>query len=554
MPGGVGVVRAQVVVVGGGPVGLLVACELAGYGVRTVVVEEREGISARPKATTLHARAVQCLVRRGYLAGVAGGSSAPVATRCAFHFAGMPGLAVCAPALEPPPVLKCEQEQLERHFEARARAAGVVVLRGLRVTGVRQGPDGVQVTASGRRGPVTCTARYAVGADGARSTVRRQTAFACRTYPATVSALAGDVRLERPGALRPGWHRTATGWIVVKDIPGTPGGVRLRTLDCTGAHGGRHLPPTLEELRAEVGRITGRDVPMGQARWLSRFSDFSRIALSYRAGRILLAGDAAHVHFPVGGQGLSAGVLDALNLGWKLALAVRGAAAPGLLDTYDLERRPAAQRVIDNTRAQLALMRPDTGLDPLRTLFGELLARGGDNGVLASMVSAQDTVLPPRAADPSPWEGRFLSNTELTTSQGRTDVIRLLAAGRPLLLLSAAADRARWQAQARPWSGLLRVVRTGTEAALPGGAVLVRPDGYVGWAAGAGPLTAALGAYFREGGSWEHGTPATPGTDPATGADTGKGAGPGAMAGAGARSTGTGAGVGVGDAAPGGVR
>ncbi|WP_420313306.1 FAD-dependent monooxygenase [Streptomyces sp. YS-B37] len=548
-PGAVGVVRAQVVVVGGGPVGLLVACELAGFGVRTVVVEEREGISARPKATTLHARAVQCLVRRGYLAGVAGGSSAPVATRCAFHFAGMPGLAVCAPALEPPPVLKCEQEQLERHFEARARAAGVVVLRGLRVTGVRQGPDGVQVTAGGRQGQVTFTARYAVGADGARSTVRGLAAFACRTYPATVSALAGDVRLAQPGALRPGWHRTATGWIVAKDIPDVPGGVRLRTLDCTGAHRGRHLPPTLEELRAEVARITGRDVPMGQARWLSRFSDFSRITLSYRAGRVLLAGDAAHVHFPVGGQGLSAGVLDALNLGWKLALAVRGAAAPGLLDTYDLERRPAAQRVIDNTRAQLALMRPDTGLDPLRTLFGELLARGGgggENGVLASMVSAQDTVLPPRAADPSPWEGRFLANTELTTAQGRTDVIRLLAAGRPLLLLSDGADgadSARWQAQARPWSGLLRVVRTGADSALPGGAVLLRPDGYVGWAAGAGPLTAALGAYFREGGSWEHGQRHPDTTTTTTGTSTGTGAG--VMAGSGA---------GVGDAVPGGVR
>ncbi len=318
----------------------------------------------------------------------------------------MPGLAVCAPALEPPPVLKCEQEQLERHFEARARAAGVVVLRGLRVTGVRQGPDGVQVTARGRQGQVTCTARYAVGADGARSTVRGQAAFACRTYPATVSALAGDVRLAEPGALRAGWHAPPPAGSSSRTSRTSPE-VRLRTLDCTGAHRGRHLPPTPEELRAEVARITGRDVPMGQARWLSRFSDFSRITLSYRAGRILLAGDAAHVHFPVGGQGLSAGVLDALNLGWKLALAVRGAAAPACwTPTTSSAARPRS--VIDNTRAQLALMRPDTGLDPLRTLFRELLAGGGgggENGVLASMVSAQDTVLPPRAADPSPGRG-----------------------------------------------------------------------------------------------------------------------------------------------------
>lgn len=168
-------------------------------------------------------------------------------------------------------------------------------------------------------------------------------------------------------------------------------------------------------------------------------------------------------------------------------------------------------------------MRPDTGLDPLRTLFGELLARGGgggENGVLASMVSAQDTVLPPRAADPSPWEGRFLANTELTTAQGRTDVIRLLAAGRPLLLLSDGADgadSARWQAQARPWSGLLRVVRTGADSALPGGAVLLRPDGYVGWAAGAAPSpppwapTSARAAA----GNTDNGTPTPPPPAPA---------------------------------------
>ncbi|MBK3581877.1 FAD-dependent monooxygenase, partial [Streptomyces sp. MBT65] len=338
---------------------------------------------------------------------------------------------------------------------------------------------------------------------------------------------------------------------------GVPSGaVRLRTLNCSGAHPGRQAAPTLEELRREVAWITGREVAMGRARWLSRFSDFSRITRSYRAGRILLAGDAAHVHFPIGGQGLSAGVLDALNLGWKLALAVRGAAAPGLLDTYDQERRPAAQRVIDNTRAQLALMRPDTGLDPLRTLFGELLARsgqggnGGEGGVLASMVSAQDTVLPARAADPSPWEGRFLPNTELVTARGRTDVIGLLAAGRPLLLLSEAAGSGRWEAQARPWAGLLRVVHVQAPAALPGGAVLVRPDGYVAWAAGAGPLAPALGAYFRQDGGRQQ---EQPGTGTATAPGTGTGSRSGAASGTTTRRphTDTGTDAGVGDAARG---
>ncbi|MFF3247090.1 FAD-dependent monooxygenase [Streptomyces sp. NPDC002870] len=494
----VGVVEAEVVVVGGGPVGLLVACELAGFGVRTVVVEARRGVSGRPRATTLHARAVQCLVRRGYLGGFAGvGGRGGSVSQSVFHFAGMGGLVISAPALEPQPVVKCPQGELEGVFEERARAAGVVVLRGHRVCGVFQGPGGVRVTARGPGGEVSCVAGFVVGADGARSTVRELGGFGSRVYPATVSAMAGDVRLEDAGALRRGWHRTDRGWIVAKDVPG--GRVRLRTLNCAGAHGARHLPLTLEELRREVSWIAGRDVGMGAPRWLSRFSDFGRLVRSYRRGRVVLAGDAAHVHFPVGGQGLSTGLLDAVDLGWKLAFTVCGAAGQGLLDTYGLERRLAAQRVIDHTRAQLALMRPGGELDPLRAVFGELLAGGPEGGVLASMVSAQDTVLPARGADSSPWEGRFLQNVVLATGQGPVDVIGLLGGGRPLLLLFG-GRAGGYEAQAQPWAGLLRVVRCEPVPAVPCEAVLVRPDGYVGWAAGGGGLVPALRAFFGEGG------------------------------------------------------
>ncbi|MGX1914142.1 FAD-dependent monooxygenase [Streptomyces phaeochromogenes] len=494
-----GDVQAQVVVVGGGPVGLLLACELAGYGVRTVVVEAEAGVSGRPRATTLHARAVQCLARRGYLGALAGAGrragAGPVSG--AFHFAGMPGLAISVPAGEPRPVLKCPQEEVERLFEERARAAGVVVWRGHRVHGVHQGPDGVRVTAQGPRGRVDCVAQYVVGADGARSVVRELAGFDARTYPATVSAMAGDVRLEQADALGPGWHRTARGWLVVKDVAG--GGVRLRTLNCQGVSGARRVPLTLEELRGEVSWIAGREIGMRAPKWLSRFSDFGRLVRSYRRGRILLAGDAAHVHFPIGGQGLSTGVLDAVNLGWKLAFTVRGVAGDGLLDTYDRERRPAAQRVIDHTRAQLALMRPDAELDPLRALFGELLAKGSEGGVLASMVSAQDTVLPARTAGSSPWEGGFLQNVALATREGGTDVIGLLGEGRPLLLLFG-GQAGGYEVQAQAWAGLLRVVRAEPVAGLPCEAVLVRPDGYIGWAAGGGRLAPALRAYFGEGG------------------------------------------------------
>lgn len=493
-------IQAQVVIAGGGPVGMLLACELAGHGVRTVVVESETAVSGRPKATTLHARTVQCLVRRGHLAGLAtaGESGSSARTSSAFHFAGIPGLAISAPAAEPEPILKCPQDELERHFEQRARAAGARILRGHRVTEVRQGPGGVTVTAHGPLGPVNCKGAYLVGADGARSLVREHAGFGSRTYPATISAMAGDVRLDRPGSLEAGWHRTPRGWIVAKDVPG--GLVRLRTVNCTGAHAERQVPPTLEELHREVSWLAGRDIAMREPAWLSRFSDFSRLARSYRQGRILLAGDAAHVHFPIGGQGLSTGLLDAVNLGWKLAFTVRGTAGEGLLDTYDQERRPAAQRVIDNTRAQLALMRPGPELDPLRALFGELLAGGGESGMLASMVSAQDTVLPARGTDSAPWAGSFLHNVGLATRDGLTDVIALLGEGRPLLLLfgEQGADGG-YEEQARGWAGLLRVVHAEPVPQLPCAALLVRPDGYIAWASGTDGPAAALTAYFGAG-------------------------------------------------------
>ncbi|WP_267888031.1 FAD-dependent monooxygenase [Streptomyces maremycinicus] len=398
------------------------------------------------------------------------------------------------PVGEPEAVLKVVQGDVERVLEERARAAGVGVWRGYRVCGVWQGPGGVRVSARGAGGVRVFGGEFVVGADGARSVVRELAGFASRTYPATVSAMAGDVRLGPVGALRPGWHRTERGWILARDVGGSV--MRLRTLNCAGPHPARHTPLGVEELRREVSFIAGREFTMRAPRWLSRFSDFSRLAASYREGRVLLAGDAAHVHFPIGGQGLSAGLLDALDLGWKLAFTLAGTAGEDLLDSYGAERRPAAQRVIDNTRAQLALMRPDPGLEPLRELFGELMARGGAEGaVLASMVSAQDTVLPARGAWSSPWEGRFVPNVVLETARGRTEVTALLGAGRPLLLLFG-ERAARFAREARPWAGLVRVVRAAPVPVLDCEALLVRPDGYAGWASGGGELAGALRAFF----------------------------------------------------------
>ncbi|MGW5619226.1 FAD-dependent monooxygenase [Streptomyces sp. NPDC003877] len=493
--------QVDVVVVGGGPVGLVVAAELAAFGVRAMVIEARRGVSRRPKATTLHARTVQSLVRRGLLEGVGGGGSSSGVVSAPFHFAGIPGLAIRVPAAEPAPVVKCPQDVLEGLVERRARAVGVRVLRGYEVTEVCESSGGVRVRARGVGGEVVCRAAYVVGADGARSTVREQSSFSSAGFAATVSALAGDVRLVGGADVVQGWQRTPRGWIVAKQVE--EGWTRLRTVEWAVPQGGREREVTLEELRGRVSSIAGRQVGMEGARWLSRFSDYARLVNSYRSGRVLLAGDAAHVHFPIGGQGLSTGLLDAVNLGWKLAFTVRGVAGGGLLDTYDLERRPAAQRVIDNTRAQVALMRPDPALDPLRALFGELVGGGGESSVLGSMISAQDTVLPVgeggSGGGGAACEGVFLPNVPLVTAGGSTDVIGLLRGGRPLLLMFGRGG-AGFAEQARGWSGAVRVVRAEPVPEMACGALLVRPDGYVAWSScGGAELEEVLAAYFGPG-------------------------------------------------------
>ncbi|MER7110482.1 FAD-dependent monooxygenase [Streptomyces sp. NPDC000229] len=486
--------EAQVLVVGGGPVGMLVAAELAGLGTGVVLLEHRTTTSERPKATTLHARTVQCLARRGHLPGPVG-HTGDDENAMPFHFAGIPGLTVSAPPTEPAPILKMPQADLERFFEARARAAGARILRGHEVVDLAQSPEGVRIEARGPQGTVVLHGRYAVGADGARSTVRRLAGFEADTWPATVTALMGQVRLREAHVLSPGWHRTPRGWLVVKGAP--DGTTHLRTLNCSGPPAERGLPPTLEELSREASHIAGREIAMTDGRWLSTFSDFSRLARSYRSGSVFLAGDAAHVHFPVGGQGLSTGLLDAVTLGWKLALAAAGDAGDALLDTYDAERRPAARRVIDNTRAQVALMRPDPALDPVRDLVAGMFASGTGDDCFGLMISAQDTVLPARSA--SCWEGKFLGNTGLDTADGPTDVIRLLREGRPLLLLFG-EDGAQHLDAARPWADRLRVVHCAPVPDLPCAALLVRPDGYIGWAPDGGGLGEVLDRYFGQGG------------------------------------------------------
>jgi hypothetical protein len=276
---------------------------------------------------------------------------------------------------------------------------------------------------------------------------------------------------------------------------------RVITCDFDTPHADRHAPVTLEELQGTASRIAGRPIAMSDPRYLDRFSDYSRLVERFRQGRVLLAGDAAHLVFSVGGQGLNLGLQDAFNLGWKLALVARGAAPDALLDSYHDERHPGARRVLDNTRAQVALMRPGTDGDALRALFTRLLELDEVSGYLGNMISAQETAYPQAGA--AAWQGRFLPDLPLTTTRAtHTSVSDLLHAGRPVLLTlngsGATAERV-----ASLWADSVDTVTAATDVDVPWDTLLLRPDGYIGWVprgphAEPAELESALRGWFGE--------------------------------------------------------
>ncbi|KAA2265736.1 polyketide oxidase [Solihabitans fulvus] len=467
----------DVAIVGGGPVGTLLAAELGLHRVRAVVLERLPEPSGQSKAGTLHARTAQTLDRRGLLEEVAAlDRPRPAGAPVPFHFAGIFGLDLGH--LSPGPALVgAPQAWAEQVFADRAARRGVPIRRGHAVVGLADHGDHVALEVTGPDGPYRLTAGFVVGADGARSAVRSLAGIPFVGHGATVAALMGDVRLLAPHDAPQGWQRTPRGWIMTFVNPA--GVSRVFTYDFTAPHPDRRAPVTLEEFRRTAERIAGRPVPMAEPRWLTRFGDAALQAKTYRAGRVLLAGDAAHVHFPTGGQGVNTGLQDAVNLGWKLAAQVAGWAPDGLLDSYHGERHPVAARVLWNVRAQVALMRPGPEVDPLRELFAELLDLPQVNDRLGRMISgldiAYDVGLPGVAA-----AGRLAEDRDLKTADGPVRLARLLHAGRPVLL--DLTDRADLRRVAEPVADRVDVV-----TALPvvddgAGALLIRPDGYVAWA------------------------------------------------------------------------
>ncbi len=478
----------EVVIAGGGPTGLMLAGELALAGVDVVVVERRatqDVVGAR--AGGLHARTIEVLDQRGLADRfLSQGQAAQIA-----GFAWIP-LDVRDLPTRHNYGLALSQHHIERVLAEWVGELRVPIHRGREVTGFAQDDAGVDVALSDGR---SLRAAYLVGCDGGRSRIRKAAGIAFPGWDPTTSHLIAEAEL----AEEPEWglRRDARGIHSFSKV-GDGGAVRLLV---TERHVGRAGEPTLRDLSEALVAVHGTDYGVHSPTWISRFTDVARQAASYRQGRVLLAGDAAHVHYPAGGQGLNTGVQDAVNLGWKLAQVVKRTSPERLLDTYHAERHPVAARVLRNTMAQVALLRADDRTDALRDAVSELLGVDDARRRLAAEMSGLGVHYDLGAGHP--LLGRRVPDLDLVTADGPRRVFPLLHDARPVLLTlgePSAFDVAPWADRVRSvdarYDGAWELPAIGAVA--PPTAVLVRPDGYAAWV-GEGThvgLADALTAWF----------------------------------------------------------
>ncbi|MGC5285472.1 rifampin monooxygenase [Micromonospora sp. DT231] len=451
----------DVIIVGCGPTGAMLAAELRLHEVRVLVLEKETEPASFVRIVGLHMRSLELMAMRGLL------------DRVLPHGRRRPAAGFFAAIAKPAPegldsayayLLGIRQPVIVNVLEERALELGAQVRRGCAVTGVQQDDEGVTVLlADGQR----LRSRYLVGCDGPRSTVRKLLGVGFPGEPARTETLMGEMKVGMPpeevaatvAALREPpqrfWLRPFGEGVYSVLVPAA--GVSDRT-----------QPPTLEDFKHQLRSVAGTDFGVHSPRWLSRFGDATRLAERYRVGRVLLAGDAAHIHPPIGGQGLNLGVQDAVNLGWKLAGRIRGWAPDDLLDTYQAERRPVAEDVLDNTRAQTELLSTEPGARAVRRLLTELMDFNEVNRYLLEKITAVG-IRYDFGAGPDLLGRRM---RDIAVRQG--NLYGLLHRGRGLLL-----DRTERLA-VDGWSDRVDHLADPT-ADLDAPGVLIRPDGHVAW-------------------------------------------------------------------------
>ena len=478
----------QVVIVGGGPTGLMLAGELALAGVDVAIVERRTNQDViGSRAGGLLARTIEVLDQRGIADRfLAEGTTAQLGS-----FGGI-SLDISALPTRHNYILGLWQRHIERILAGWVAELGVPTHRGLDVIGFTQDEAGVDVAVSDGS---SVRAEFLVGCDGGRSLIRKVAGIDFPGWDATTSALIAQVELTD----EPAWgiHHGSIGRHAFSKPDRGPIGVLV-----TERQAGRTDEPTLADLSEALIDAFGTDYGVHDPTSISRFTDMTRQAATYRQGRVLLAGDAAHVHAPDGGQGLNLGVQDAVNLGWKLAQVVNGTSPDSLLDTYHVERHPVGARALRNTMALVALRRPDERIKALGDVMTEIVgADDAARGRLAAMMAGLDIRYD--LGEGHPLLGRRMPDLDLETPTGPTRVFALLDGARPVLIDLAEPH----DLDITGWAGRVRMVEASYrgrwvlpalgEVAAPTG-VLVRPDGYVAWVGegSADGLTEAVGAWF----------------------------------------------------------
>ncbi len=460
-----------VAIVGGGPTGLMLAGELALAGIDVEIVERRTNQEVEgTRARGLHSRTIEVLDQRG-IADRFVSEGQPLQIQ---SFAGV-RLDLSDFPTRRNYGLALMQNRFERILANWVEELGVPVAREREVTGYAEDDGGVVLELSDGR---PLRAAFVVGCDGGRSQIRKSAGIGFPGWEPSVSSLIAEVEMSEEPA-----------WGMRHDENGTQALGPLEDgkgvgLVVTERYAGQTSRPTLDDVRRAVTAVWGTDFGLRSAAWISRFTDATRQAASYRRGRVLLAGDAAHVHYPVGGQGLNLGVQDAVNLGWKLAQVVDGTSPESLLDTYHSERHPVAARVLQNTMAQTTLARSDARIDALRGLMADLLGLDEPRKRFAGMIAGLDIHYD--LGEGHPLVGRRMPDLDLATAGGATSVFALLHRARPVLLnfgtpgrfdLVPRTDRVRLVDA--EYSGRWELPVLGEVTAPP--AVLIRPDGHVAW-------------------------------------------------------------------------